>query len=102
MMGTPAPAASGIKGGEYATVEAFEKQALTKDQIVAALETSFGHIHRAINVNTDQNMGEMIKFFGQDWSRSRAMTLTVTHVHEHLGQLIAYARQNNVKPPWSQ
>jgi uncharacterized damage-inducible protein DinB len=102
MMGTPAPAGSGIKDGDYSTVEAFEKQALGKDQVVAALETSFRHIHGAINVNTDQNMGEMIKFFGQDWSRSRAMTLTVTHVHEHLGQLIAYARQNNVKPPWSQ
>jgi hypothetical protein len=27
---------------------------------------------------------------------------TVTHIHEHLGQLIAYARQNKVTPPWSQ
>ena len=26
---------------------------------------------------------------------------TVTHLHEHLGQLIAYARVNNVVPPWS-
>jgi hypothetical protein len=24
-----------------------------------------------------------------------------THLHEHLGQLIAYARSNNVTPPWS-
>jgi hypothetical protein len=29
------------------------------------------------------------------------MILTVTHLHEHLGQMIAYARSNNVKPPWS-
>jgi hypothetical protein len=26
---------------------------------------------------------------------------TVTHLHEHLGQLIAYARSNKVTPPWS-
>jgi hypothetical protein len=25
----------------------------------------------------------------------------VTHLHEHLGQMIAYARTNGVKPPWS-
>jgi len=25
----------------------------------------------------------------------------VTHFHEHLGQLIAYGRSNNVTPPWS-
>ena len=24
-----------------------------------------------------------------------------THLHEHLGQLIAYARSNGVVPPWS-
>jgi hypothetical protein len=24
-----------------------------------------------------------------------------THLHEHLGQLIAYARPNKVTPPWS-
>jgi hypothetical protein len=29
------------------------------------------------------------------------MLLTVTHLHEHLGQAIAYARSNNVVPPWS-
>jgi hypothetical protein len=27
--------------------------------------------------------------------------LTTTHLHEHLGQLIAYARSNGVVPPWS-
>ena len=27
--------------------------------------------------------------------------VTATHLHEHLGQLIAYARSNNVTPPWS-
>ena len=26
---------------------------------------------------------------------------TATHLHEHLGKLIAYARSNNVTPPWS-
>jgi hypothetical protein len=28
--------------------------------------------------------------------------MTATHLHEHLGQLIAYARSNGVTPPWSQ
>jgi hypothetical protein len=29
------------------------------------------------------------------------MMHTVAHAHEHLGQSIAYARMNNVVPPWS-
>ncbi len=28
------------------------------------------------------------------------MILTLTHLHEHLGQLISYARSNGVVPPW--
>jgi hypothetical protein len=28
--------------------------------------------------------------------------VTVAHLHEHLGQSIAYARTNGVTPPWSQ
>jgi hypothetical protein len=26
---------------------------------------------------------------------------STTHLHEHLGQLIAYARSNKIAPPWS-
>jgi hypothetical protein len=30
------------------------------------------------------------------------LTLLVSHLHEHLGQAIAYARMNGVAPPWSE
>ncbi|MEX2182488.1 MAG: DinB family protein [Gemmatimonadaceae bacterium] len=100
-MGMPAPAESGISGTDFSTAMTYEKRALTKDQVVADLEASFGHLHRAMALTTDANLTEVIKFFGQDWSRQRAMILTVTHLHEHLGQMIAYARSNNVAPPWS-
>ena len=83
------------------SVETFEKQALTKDQAIAELQASFVHLHQAMGLTTDANLADTVKFFGQDWSRLRAMVLTVTHLHEHLGQLIAYARSNNVVPPWS-
>lgn len=99
-MGKPAPASSGVTS-DYNTAIAFEKKKLTKAQVIAELEASFTHLHQAMALTTDANLGETIKFFGQDWSRQRAMVLTVTHLHEHLGQMIAYARSNNVKPPWS-
>lgn len=99
-MGKPAPAPTGITS-DYATASTYEKRALTKDQIIAELEASFTHLHQGMGLTTDANTGEMIKMFGQDWTRMRAMVLTVTHLHEHLGQAIAYARSNNVVPPWS-
>ena len=50
---------------------------------------------------TSAKMGEQVKLFGQPFTMQRAWILGTTHLHEHLGQLIAYARTNGVKPPWS-
>jgi uncharacterized damage-inducible protein DinB len=99
-MGKPAPAGVAISATDMKTVEAYESRKLTKDQIIAELEASFANLHAALPA-TDANLGENIKFFGQDISRQRAVIGTVNHLHEHLGQLIAYARSNNVTPPWS-
>jgi hypothetical protein len=30
-----------------------------------------------------------------------AATYTLNDLHEHLGQLVAYARMNQIVPPWS-
>jgi uncharacterized damage-inducible protein DinB len=99
-MGKAAPASTGISA-DFKTAETYEKRKLTKDQIVAELEASFKHLHEAMGLTTDTNLTQNIKFFGQDWSRQRAMLATVNHLHEHLGQMIAYARSNSVAPPWS-
>ena len=101
-LGAPAPASTGVTA-DYNTALTFERRTLTKAQIIAELQASFTHLHQALNnTSTDANLGEAIKFFGQDSNRARAVILTVTHLHEHLGQAIAYARSNNVTPPWSQ
>jgi len=100
-MGKPAPAETGMKDGDFKSIDAYTGRARTKDQVIAELEASFTHLHQAMALTTDQNLGEHIKMFGQDFTRQKAMVLTVTHLHEHLGQLIAYARSNKIVPPWS-
>lgn len=100
MMGAPAPAATGITA-EGKTVDAWAARARTKEQMIAELEASFRHVHGALHVNTDANLGEKIKLWGVDFTRQKAMFLMQTHLHEHLGQAIAYARSNGVVPPWS-
>lgn len=100
-MGTPAPASTGITT-EYSTAVAYEtRKGMTKAQIVADLKASFAHLHKAVGPNTDANITESINWFGSPATRLQSMTGTVGHLHEHLGQLIAYARSNGVKPPWS-
>ena len=49
----------------------------------------------------DATLNEPIEVFGQKNTGRGMWIMAATHLHEHLGQLIAYARANNVTPPWS-
>ena len=95
-----APASTGITA-DFQTAVAYEKRTTDKAAIVADVRASFAHLHQAMNGTTELMLGDEVQFFGRPWSRQRAWVLTVTHLHEHLGQMIAYARSNNVVPPWS-
>lgn len=99
-MGKPAPAETGITE-DFKTTVAYSSKPRTKEQIVAELEASFTHLHTAMSLTTDTNLGEKLKVFGREFTRQQLMIMTVTHLHEHVGQGIAYARSNNIVPPWS-
>jgi uncharacterized damage-inducible protein DinB len=93
--------ATGIKMPDFATVTAFEKQQLGTDAMVAAIDKSFMHLTKAMGATTDAQMNEKVKLFGMEMTIRQMWILTTTHLHEHLGQSIAYARANGVTPPWS-
>jgi uncharacterized damage-inducible protein DinB len=99
--GTAAPAATGVKGEDYKTAVAFENRKLSRDATIAELEASFRHLKQAMSAAGDANLGKSIKMFGQDFTMQQVWILATTHLHEHLGQAIAYARSNDVVPPWS-
>ena len=40
-------------------------------------------------------------YFGRDMQVHANIATAMADMHEHLGQLIAYARTNHVVPPWS-
>ncbi|MDP6372106.1 MAG: hypothetical protein QF634_06315 [Vicinamibacterales bacterium] len=47
-------------------------------------------------------MSETIQMFGSERTVQASLFMIVGDMHEHLGQAIAYARSNEVVPPWSQ
>jgi uncharacterized damage-inducible protein DinB len=98
-LGTAAPASTMIKADDYSTVQAFENKVLSKEATIAELERSFAHLKTALQGASA--MGEGISMFGQSFTRMGYLLLVTTHLHEHLGQMIAYARSNGVVPPWS-
>lgn len=100
-LGATAPAGTGISGTDYKTVEAYEKKTRTRAEIISELEKSFAFMKQSMTATTDAKMDTSLKMFGQESSVRATWVGAVTHVHEHLGQLIAYARSNKVVPPWS-
>lgn len=100
-LGFTPDAATGIKGDDYKTAMAFEQRKLSKDAAIAELEKSFAFLKQSLQGTSAAKMGDQVKLFGQPFTMQRAWILGTTHLHEHLGQLIAYARTNDVKPPWS-
>jgi hypothetical protein len=76
----------------------------SKDQIVKYLNDAFAYAHKAMNTLTDKNQVEMIKppFQGApDMARGAIANIAITHTFDHYGQMVVYARMNNVVPPAS-
>jgi hypothetical protein len=53
-----------------------------------------------MGINPDSLVG-MRKLFGRDFTIIETSIGMTADLHEHLGQLIAYARVNGITPPWS-
>lgn len=72
-----------------------------KDQVVASFKASVEFAHKAIEGASREQLDKEGEVFGQPSLQWRWILLMVGHGHEHLGQLIAYARSVGVVPPWS-
>jgi uncharacterized damage-inducible protein DinB len=79
-----------------------EKQGDDKAKVAAALQQSFAHIRRAVETTPDADLDKAVKIFDHTGTVREAIFVAANHMHEHLGQSIAYARSNGVVPPWSQ
>ncbi len=64
------------------------------DRATQSLSTTLGGLSRA-TINTP------IRYYGQSTLPRVATTYTFNDLHEHLGQLVAYARMHSIVPPWT-
>ena len=93
MMGANPPA--GFKAKE------FEKSTTDKDRIVEDLNQSWDFANKAINGMTNADFAKLLPKLGPQANEGDVIYILVADAHEHLGQLIAYARQNGIVPPWT-
>ncbi len=72
----------------------------TKAEILADLKDSFSTLRATALKVSDPD--KPIDLRGKPVTTRSLMIRSLGHLHEHLGQSIAYARTNAITPPWSQ
>ena len=84
-------------------METLEKDLKSKDVIEKELKRSYDVVIDAIKNTKDGSLATKVVFpFPGEYTGMSAILIVLGHSNEHLGQLIAYARMNGVKPPWSE
>jgi uncharacterized damage-inducible protein DinB len=93
MMGATPPA--GFKAKEL------EKSTTEKGRIIEELNQSWNFANKTINDMSNADFAKLLPKLGPQANEGDVVYILVADAHEHLGQLIAYARQNGIVPPWT-
>jgi hypothetical protein len=72
-----------------------------KTQVIAHLNKGFAHAKQALESVDPATLTGKRKLMGAERTTTDVVVLVGGDIHEHLGQLIAYARMNQIVPPWS-
>jgi hypothetical protein len=79
-----------------------ESEPLAKEKVVELLSESFEAVRKVLPTLRPAVLDREMPVFGQPSTMRGIYVIIDTHMAEHLGQLIAYARTNGITPPWSQ
>lgn len=93
---------SGLLAGQPMSMDDRPEPITDPAQLQEALAASYTTAKDAVAAMPESRLTETIQFFGRETTLQAALYMMLADQHEHLGQSIAYARTNNVTPPWSQ
>ena len=76
----------------------------TTDQaeVIDHRTTGFAHAKMELEAIDPATLVGTCEVFGQERTTPDLILFVAGDMHEHLGQLIAYVRTNQIVPPWSQ
>lgn len=78
-----------------------EKSVTDKAKVVQFLKDSFAFVKTSVGNVKDEELDKEAVMFGTKTTARNVLFTLALHMHEHLGQSIAYARTCGVVPPWS-
>ena len=78
-----------------------EKTVTQKAKVIEALKASMTFVRQTVTNLPEADLHKMTRMEGLETTYEGSLIAIAGHMHEHLGQLIAYARTNGIVPPWS-
>jgi len=93
LMGAEAPSAVDRK--------TLEKSTTDQTRIVDELNKSWEFAQKTIKGMSNADFAKLLPKVGPQANAGDVVYILVADAHEHLGQSIAYARENGIVPPWT-
>ena len=79
----------------------FDKSTTDRTQIIEELNKSWDFTQKTINDMTNADFAKLLPKLGPQANAGDVVYILVVDAHEHLGQSVAYARENGIVPPWT-
>ena len=93
MMGATPPASFNPQG--------FDKSTTDRERIIGELNRSWDFTEGTIKSMSNADFAKLLPKLGPQANAGDVVYILVADAHEHLGQLVAYSRENGVVPPWT-
>lgn len=81
--------------------KAFEKLTTDRAQIIAELNRTWEFTQTTINNMSNADFAKPLPKLGPQANAGDVVYTLIADAHEHLGQAVAYARENGIVPPWT-
>jgi uncharacterized damage-inducible protein DinB len=86
---------AGFNGKDY------EKSTTDKTKIIEELNKSWEYTKAQINSMSNADFAKLLPKLGPEANAGDVIYILVADQHEHLGQVVSYARENGITPPWT-
>jgi uncharacterized damage-inducible protein DinB len=79
----------------------WEKSTTDKKEVAERLAKSFEFVENSLKNFPEDKLDDPVTLFGQKTTMRGVWLVELSHINQHLGQSIAYARTNKIVPPWT-
>jgi uncharacterized damage-inducible protein DinB len=83
-------------------IEMSELESITnKSRVLEIYERSTEHVQESVTRMSEEDLTASTVLYGREVAGWAVLFQLLSHMNEHVGQSVAYARMNGIVPPWS-